>query len=60
MSQASYVLVQYDFFVCPIEYNETKEMLSNECDRDYVFQVVEYAAPKFVQQIGAVVSLLSV
>lgn len=53
--QASYVLAQYDYFVCPIEYSEAKEALHNECERAAVFKLAEYALPNTVQQLGALV-----
>lgn len=53
--QASYVLAQYDYFVCPIEYSEVKEALHNECERAAVFKLAEYALPSTVQQLGALV-----
>ncbi|KAK2161212.1 hypothetical protein LSH36_120g16054 [Paralvinella palmiformis] len=50
----SYGLVQFDYFVCPIEYDEVKESLSLECERAPVFKLTEYTLPKFVQSIGKV------
>ncbi|ESN92086.1 hypothetical protein HELRODRAFT_184518, partial [Helobdella robusta] len=33
---ASYMLVQFDYFVCPIEYDDAKQALSMDCER-FVF-----------------------
>ena len=53
--QVSYVLVQFDYFVCPLEYNETKESLTYECERAPVFLLTEYALPHFLQNICVMV-----
>jgi len=58
--QISYGLVQFDYFVCPIEYDEVKESLSLECERAPVFKLTEYTLPKFVQSIGKVVSITDI
>lgn len=48
----SYALVQFDYFVCPIQYDEVKESLSLECERAPVFKLTEYTLPKFMQNLG--------
>ena len=56
--QISYILVQFDFFICPIEYDEIKDELSMECERQAVFKLADYNLPQFVQNIGKVVSAM--
>ena len=53
--QISYVLVQFDYFVCPIEYDDAKEALSMECERNPEFRLHEYALPQFLQNFGILV-----
>lgn len=50
------MLVHYDFFVCPIDYDDMKGELSMTCERVPVFRLTEYNLPHFVQNIGRVVS----
>ncbi|XP_041363199.1 phosphatidate cytidylyltransferase 2-like [Gigantopelta aegis] len=45
----SYVLVQFDFFVCPIHYDEEKEALSMDCERNPVFHITEFNLPETLQ-----------
>lgn len=51
----SYVLVQFDYFVCPIQYDEIRETLTMDCERAPVFRLYEYTLPKFVQSFGTIV-----
>ncbi len=53
--QLSYVLLQYDYMVCPISWDEVKEELSMDCERAPVFKLAEYALPKFVMNILSLV-----
>ena len=53
--QISYALVQFDYFVCPIEYDEAKEALSMECERTPEFRLHEFSLPFFVQKLGMLV-----
>ncbi|KAK0051831.1 phosphatidate cytidylyltransferase photoreceptor-specific [Biomphalaria pfeifferi] len=45
----SYCLIQYDYFVCPVSYDESKESLSMECERSHVFLVSQYALPETIR-----------
>ena len=56
--QLSYVLVQFDFFVCPIHYDEEKEALSMECERNPVFRITELSLPETLQGLFSLVSSL--
>lgn len=38
----SYFLCQYQFFICPIEYNETSGRMVMECEPSYLFRPQEY------------------
>jgi len=55
LPQISYVLLQFDYFVCPIDYDEVKGGLSMECERSFAFRLHEYSVPSFVHSIGALV-----
>jgi len=50
---ASYFLLQFDSFVCPIAYDEVKDMLSTDCERSFVFRPHDYTLPQFMQNFGA-------
>lgn len=39
----SYLLVQYQFFVCPLEYNEDAGRMAMECEPSYLFRPQEYS-----------------
>ncbi|XP_064595209.1 phosphatidate cytidylyltransferase 2-like [Liolophura sinensis] len=45
----SLVLVQFDYLVCPISYDDVNEQLSMECERHPVFRVTEYQLPSTIQ-----------
>ncbi|XP_052266816.1 phosphatidate cytidylyltransferase, photoreceptor-specific-like isoform X2 [Dreissena polymorpha] len=45
----SWVLIQFDQMVCPIQYDDDKGQISMECERHPVFQLDEYAVPETVQ-----------
>jgi len=53
--QISYVLLQFDYFVCPIDYDEIKGALSMECERSFAFRLHDYSVPWFIHSIGALV-----
>ena len=54
--QISQLLVQYDFFVCPIGYDEATESLSMTCQRSAEFLPASYSLPAFIAKTGALVS----
>jgi len=56
--QISYVLLQFDYFVCPIDYDEVKGALSMECERSFAFRLHDYSVPSFIQSIGALVPVI--
>lgn len=41
----SYLLCQYQYFICPIEYNETTGRMGMECEPSYLFRPQEYTLP---------------
>ncbi|GFR62148.1 phosphatidate cytidylyltransferase [Elysia marginata] len=45
----SYVLLQYDYFVCPVSYDEAQGGLSMDCVRPHVFVISEYTLPETLQ-----------
>ncbi|VDP16405.1 unnamed protein product [Schistosoma margrebowiei] len=44
----SYILVKYDYFVCPIEWDDTKGSLTMNCTRNPVFIAQIYDLPKYL------------
>ena len=54
--QLSYVLVQFDYFVCPISYDDVKHQISYECERHPVFILTEVNLHTVAQKIFSVVS----
>ncbi|CAD5119705.1 DgyrCDS8296 [Dimorphilus gyrociliatus] len=53
----SYCLVSFDYFICPIEYNESKDSLSMDCERVPVFQLTDYTLPKVLQTLYGLVGV---
>ncbi|XP_050393695.1 phosphatidate cytidylyltransferase, photoreceptor-specific isoform X1 [Patella vulgata] len=53
----SYGLVQFDFFVCPLRYDDIKEALSMDCERHPVFKVTEYNLPETLQGLFRIVGI---
>ncbi|XP_052818360.1 phosphatidate cytidylyltransferase, photoreceptor-specific-like [Mya arenaria] len=45
----SWVLIQFDQMVCPIQYDDDKGAMSMECERHPVFLLDEYAIPETIQ-----------
>ncbi|XP_058457081.1 phosphatidate cytidylyltransferase, photoreceptor-specific [Malaya genurostris] len=43
----SYLLCQYQYFVCPIEYSESEGRMTVACEPSYLFQRQEYQVPMF-------------
>lgn len=54
--QLSYVLCQYPYFVCPVEYSEAEDALKYVCDPSPIFRPQEYALPETVANLSALVS----
>lgn len=50
----SYCLVQYDYFVCPISYDDVEGQISYECERHPVFILTEVNLPTVAQKIFSV------
>ncbi|CAI2731663.1 unnamed protein product [Schistosoma spindalis] len=44
----SYILLKYDYFVCPIEWDDTKGSLTMNCTRNPVFIAQIYDLPKYL------------
>lgn len=44
--QMSYVMCQYQYFVCPIEYSETQSAMTMECEPSRLFRLEEYTLPE--------------
>lgn len=54
--QLSYVLCQYPYFVCPVEYSEAEESLKYTCDASPIFIPQEYHLPETIANFSALVS----
>ncbi|XP_066591285.1 phosphatidate cytidylyltransferase, photoreceptor-specific [Prorops nasuta] len=52
----SYVLCQYRYFVCPIEYSETLGRMTMDCEPSSLFQPQEYTLPTFLHFISRMFS----
>ncbi|XP_076072766.1 phosphatidate cytidylyltransferase, photoreceptor-specific-like [Mytilus galloprovincialis] len=50
----SYFLVQFDYFVCPISYDDVNNKISYECERHPVFILTEVNLPTVAQKIFSV------
>lgn len=51
----SYVMCQYRYFVCPIEYSETLGRMTMDCEPSSLFQPQEYTLPNSLQVISRMV-----
>lgn len=60
----SYFLCQYQFFICPIEYNEAAGRMGMECEPSYLFRPQEYTiilvrfAFFYISQISRIILFL--
>ncbi|XP_014250939.1 phosphatidate cytidylyltransferase, photoreceptor-specific [Cimex lectularius] len=50
---ASYILCQYQYFVCPIEYSESLGRMTMECDPSPLFRPQQYTLPAFLGRLTA-------
>lgn len=51
---ASYILCQYQYFVCPISYSEELGKMTMECDPSPLFRPQEYTLPQSIAHIVTV------
>lgn len=56
LNQVSYVLCQYRYFVCSIEYSEVLGRMTMDCEPSSLFQLQEYTLPSSLQVIWKIVS----
>ncbi|KAK4315651.1 hypothetical protein Pmani_013140 [Petrolisthes manimaculis] len=49
----SYVMCQYPFFVCPVEYSESEDSFRYECDPPAIFRPQEYNLPETLSNFSA-------
>ncbi|XP_073989959.1 CDP-diacylglycerol synthase [Rhodnius prolixus] len=49
---ASYILCQYQYFVCPIEYSESLGRMTMECDPSPLFKPQQYTLPQFIGNVA--------
>ncbi|XP_015174967.1 PREDICTED: phosphatidate cytidylyltransferase, photoreceptor-specific isoform X2 [Polistes dominula] len=52
----SYVMCQYRYFVCPIEYSEALGRMTMDCEPSSSFQPQEYVLPKSLQVIARMIN----
>lgn len=45
----SYILVQFQYFVCPLEYHSETNSFSAECEPAEIFRLHKYSVPAFLQ-----------
>lgn len=51
----AYVMCQYRYFVCPIEYSETLGRMTMDCEPSSLFKPQEYTLPESLQTITKLV-----
>lgn len=49
--QFAYLLAQYQYFVCPVEYNSETNRFAVECEPSDLFVMQEYTLPAVVQNV---------
>ncbi|XP_035740221.1 phosphatidate cytidylyltransferase, photoreceptor-specific-like isoform X1 [Vespa mandarinia] len=52
----SYVMCQYRYFICPIEYSEALGRMTMDCEPSSLFQPQEYSLPKSLQVITRMIN----
>ncbi|KAL2719215.1 LOW QUALITY PROTEIN: hypothetical protein V1478_011634 [Vespula squamosa] len=52
----SYVMCQYRYFICPIEYSEALGRMTMDCEPSSLFQPQEYILPKSFQVISRMIN----
>ena len=48
-------MAKFDYFVCPIRYDDVKDHISMECERSPTFTLTEYNLPHAVQLLFSLV-----
>jgi len=56
--QSSWVLCQYPYFVCPIEYSEELGRMTMDCEPGPLFRPTEYSLPFFIHPLLHIVSTI--
>lgn len=51
-------MCHFPYFVCPIQYSETLEKMTMECEPDALFQPQEYELPGFLSGFCNLVSII--
>ncbi|XP_053317710.1 phosphatidate cytidylyltransferase 1 [Spea bombifrons] len=47
----AYILAQFQYFVCPLEYNGETNSFSAECEPSDIFRIHSYSVPPFLQVV---------
>lgn len=55
----AYVMCQYRYFVCPIEYSETLGRMTMDCEPSSLFKPQEYTLPESLQTITKLINMKS-
>ncbi|XP_051168094.1 phosphatidate cytidylyltransferase, photoreceptor-specific [Leptopilina boulardi] len=53
----AYVMCQYRYFVCPIEYSETLGRMTMDCEPSSLFKPQEYTLPESLQTITKLINM---
>ncbi|XP_076455134.1 phosphatidate cytidylyltransferase, photoreceptor-specific-like [Babylonia areolata] len=53
----SYLMAQYDYFVCPVGYDDVNDHISMECERSPTFTLTQYHLPETIRAICSLVGL---
>ncbi|XP_076459806.1 phosphatidate cytidylyltransferase, photoreceptor-specific-like isoform X1 [Babylonia areolata] len=53
----SHIMVQFDYFVCPVSYDDIKDHISMECERSQAFILTEYQLPYMVRSLFSLLGL---
>ncbi|XP_013201131.1 phosphatidate cytidylyltransferase, photoreceptor-specific [Amyelois transitella] len=53
----SYMMSQYPYLVCPIEYSESLGKMTMDCEPSLLFRLQEYTPPQFMQPLMKVIGM---
>ncbi|XP_043462350.1 phosphatidate cytidylyltransferase, photoreceptor-specific [Leptopilina heterotoma] len=56
----AYVMCQYRYFVCPIEYSETLGRMTMDCEPSSLFKPQEYTLPESVQTVTKLINMSTI
>lgn len=53
----SYVLLHFDYLICPISYDDENNRMSTECEKNPVFTLTEYNLPETIQTLFTLIGI---